>query len=433
MDVPGAHQAFSAMLRPMRGTRHVGPVVVLMVALLPTACKKEASQLPPKMPKPLPEAAQDAEVKAAQTSPEEELPWAPQTFSPQPGSTPEPFLEKAEASCGKGDAALHEVARLISQLHLAEKDVPSLDVAKFHLMRLGAPYVMPRLWSATVKGVSEEDLAKNIKTWATERPALGEYRCGLGLSEGEDGSMTISVLQVDVLAEVAPVPTLVEAGTWIDFSASLLSPTSSASVLLLPPEGLPKHLATQVKNGRATARFAIETKGTWLLQLMATQSGGPRPVAQLMITADAPRPASLDASEVPGESAFDPKAEPSDALFLLMNAARKAQGLPHLRRNRKLDQVARAHSDAMKKTGRISHDTGAGNPAYRIELSGLTPKATGENVAMAANVIRLHRVLWASPAHRENLLLRRWDETGVALSEDENGALFATQLFIDSD
>jgi uncharacterized protein YkwD len=87
----------------------------------------------------------------------------------------------------------------------------------------------------------------------------------------------------------------------------------------------------------------------------------------------------------------------------------------------------------MVEQGRISHDTGAGHPAHRIELAGLHPTASGENVALAGTVVRLHRVLWASPAHRENLLLRRWDEAGVAIVDDGAGSLYATQLFTDSD
>jgi uncharacterized protein YkwD len=104
-----------------------------------------------------------------------------------------------------------------------------------------------------------------------------------------------------------------------------------------------------------------------------------------------------------------------------------------LKRNRTLDEVALGHNRAMLKTGRISHDTGQGDPAYRVGLAGLSPKATGENVAMAGSVVRLHRVLWASPAHRENLLLRRWDQAGVAVTARDDGALYTTQLFIDQD
>jgi uncharacterized protein YkwD len=361
------------------------------------------------------------------------LPWANQTYSPQPGAAPDPFLEQAESGCGRGDAALHDVAQFIAELHQKEGEAPNLDVAKFHLSRHGAPYVMPRLWSASMTGISEEKVAESIRAWAQTRPALGEFRCGLGIARADDGSMVVSALQVDVLAEVKPVPTQVESGKWVDFEAQLLAPTSAATVLLLPPEGRPRHLNTKLKGNRAQARFSIETEGTWLIQLMATQAGGPRPVAQMLVTADDDPPQSLDSHPVPGEDSYDGSKKPTDALFELMNAAREDQGLPLLERNRRLDRAAGDHSRAMIEKGRISHDTGAGNPAYRIELAGLTPKATGENVALAGSVVRLHRVLWASPAHRENLLLRRWDEAGVAIVDDGEGSLYATQLFIDSD
>jgi uncharacterized protein YkwD len=133
------------------------------------------------------------------------------------------------------------------------------------------------------------------------------------------------------------------------------------------------------------------------------------------------------------EEAMDFDATPQDALFGLVNAAREAQGLEPVRRNRKLDRVAQAHAQAMADNGRISHDTGAGDPNRRIADAGLTPKATGENVARGGSVVRLHRVLWNSPAHRENMLLRQWDEVGVAVVKDQNGALFGAEIFIDSD
>jgi len=404
--------------------------------LLACGGSKRAGNTPPSEPKPLIESSDGSKraVPASESAQENsKLPWAQETFSPQAGSTPEPRLEKAELRCGRGDAALHDAAQLLSDLEAQKNETPSLDVAKFHLMRLGSPYVMPRLWSAVVEGVSADDLAKSIGQWAKAREPLGEFRCGLGLTEKNDGSEVVTVLQVDVLADVKPIPTRVTSGTWLDFEAKLLAPTSAATVLLLPPEGPPRHLHTKLDQGRATARFSIETEGTWLIQLMATQSGGPRPVAQMMISADQEPPQSLEARAVPGESAFDSKKAPPDALFQLMNAARLDQGLPVLKRNRQLDRLAADHSRAMIAQGRISHDTGHGDPAYRLQLAGITPKATGENVALAASVVRLHRALWASPAHRENLLLRRWDEAGVAVIDDGTGSLYATQLFIDSE
>jgi len=359
-------------------------------------------------------------------------PWAESTYSPRLGSTPEPSLSELEEVCGKGDVALHEVAQLIAEMHQADQEAPALDVARFHLRRRGSPYVMPRLWSATIKGIEQSEVVDNVSEWANSRKREGEMRCGVGLAEGEDGERTVSVLQTEVFAEVKPIATRVEAGEWIELEATMLVPTTSATVLLLPPEGRPKRLNTKFHGNRATARFAIETEGTWLVQLMATQSGGPRPVAGMLVTADSALPQGIDSSPVPGEDAWDETLRPEPALFELMNAARADQGLPALKRSRTLDRVAKLHSQAMLKRGRISHDTGRGDPARRVEMAGLHPKATGENVALAGSVVRLHRVLWASPSHRENLLLRRWDEAGVAIVRRKDGTLFATQLFADS-
>lgn len=392
-------------------------------------------EVPPEKAPPLLTNSPDTPAETPQEEARDDrgLPWAKETYSPRPGSTPEPLLEKAEAACGSGDSALHEVAQLIAEMHVNDGHAPNLDIAKFHLHRLGAPYVMPRVWSASMNEVDEDLVATSVSAWAKARPALGEFRCGLGLSEGKDGAKAVTAVQVDVLAELKPLPTSVDSGTWLDFEAALLVPTSAATVLLLPPVGSPRHLHTTLEKGIARARFSIETEGTWLVQLMATQEGGPRPVAQLFISADQSPPQSLDSSPVPGEKAYDPKLPSDDALFLLLNEARKDDGLPQLKRNRVLDRLAVEHCRRMVEQGRISHDTGAGHPAHRIELAGLRPKAAGENVALAGTVVRLHRVLWASPAHRENLLLRRWDEAGVGIVEDGDGSLYATQLFIDSD
>lgn len=422
--------------RKTRFSPHLNFAPPCVTFLLLSACTspQEKAEVPPRKAAPLKTPAEtEAEESRASTTSGPGLPWARQTYSPRPGATPEPTLEKAETACGKGDAALHEVAELIAQAHVTEGSAPNLDSTKFHMHRLGAPYVMPRLWSASMNTVDELAVAQSVSEWAHVRPPLGEFRCGLGMAAGKNGETVVTAIQVDVVAELKPIPTRVDSGTWLNFESTLLVPTSAATVLLLPPVGPPRHLHTTLEAGIAKARFSIETQGTWLVQLMATQEGGPRPALQLFITADQSPPHGLDSSPVPGEKAFDSALRFDDALFSLLNAAREDEGLPPVKRNRKLDSLAGEHCRRMVELGRISHDTGAGHPAHRIELAGLHPKAAGENVALAGTVVRLHRVLWASPAHRENLLLRRWDEAGVAVVDDGTGSLYATQLFIDSD
>lgn len=389
--------------------------------------------VPPSQAQPLSAKAEGKKPDKEATSIAVRLPWQENTFSPRPASSPDPRLDDVESACGQGDASLHEVADWLATHFLEHDGAASIDLANFHLRRLGSPYVMPRLWSAQMSPLDEQVVLESVDSWATQRAAVGEYRCGVAAAELADGTFAVVVIQADVLVDLQPVPTQVEPGSWLALEAHLLVSATDATVLLLPPVGLPRRLRTKVEDSTIKARFPIETEGTWLVQLMATVQGGPRPVAQLNVTAGTLPPDAPDAQTVPGEEAADPKLDNDDALFAAVNAAREDQGLPSLKRNRRLDAIARAHSEEMMRQGRISHDTGKGDPAYRVENSGLHPKATGENVALAGSAVRLHRALWGSPSHRENMLLLRWNELGVAVIKGKDDLLYATQLYIDSD
>ncbi|HXS17652.1 MAG TPA: CAP domain-containing protein [Polyangiaceae bacterium] len=402
----------------------------LVVAVI--GCAGSAPPLPPEHAQPLahkPVTATEAPTPSPQAGPA----WAAATTSPRPGSTPDPELAAAEEACGVGDASLHEVAQWLAEHFNEHPAAVVIDYANFHLRRTGSPYVMPRLWSAQMSPLDGKVVGESVGPWARQRPPLGEFRCGVGAAPLDDGTFAVIVLQADVLADVDALPTSSPSGTWLEFEADMLVPATDAKLLLLPPAGLPRTLATKLEGSTIKARLPIETSGTWLVQLMATVSGGPRPVAQMYVTADEPLPSAPDERPVPGEQSIAPDQDTEDALLAAINGARQELNLPAVRRNRKLDHVARQHSEQMRKQGRISHDSGHGDPAYRVENAGIRPKATGENVALAASAVRLHRALWASPSHRENMLLRRWDEVGVAVAEGEGGLLYATQLFIDSD
>jgi len=397
------------------------------------SCSPQApAEEPPTEAKPFASAGdEEAEASAEGPAAPSGRLWATETFSPRPGSVPDPDLEELSDACGRGDAALHDVAAFVAQYQASHGDPPSLDEVNFELKRRGSPYVMPRMWTATTSGVPKAELLGAVQTWAKSRPARGQVRCGAASFDGAK-ERQLALLQVDVLAELAPLPTRVEAGVWLELEVGFLAPTTAASVVLLPPDGPPRTVNSTLEGTRARARLSLATEGTWLIQVMATQEGGPLPIASALVTAGKQPPDAYDARPVPGEKAFDASLNPGDALFVLVNAARKEEGLPALKRNKTLDRAATMHSTHMREQGRISHDTGHGDPAKRVAQAGITPKATGENVALAQSVQRLHRALWASPSHRENLLLRRWDEVGIGIVERADGALLATELFIDS-
>src|SRR5690606_40545900 len=188
--------------------------------------------------------------------------------------------------------------------------------------------------------VGEQMIAESVGSWAKQRPALGEYSCGVAAAELKDGTFAVVVIQADVLVDVQPIPTQVEPRSWLSLEAQLLVSATEATVLLLPPVGPPRQLRTKIEGATIKARFPIETAGTWLVQLMASVQGGPRPVAQLNVTAGIEPPDAPDAQPVPGEEAADAKLDYDDALFAAVNAARDFQGLPQLKRNRRLDALA---------------------------------------------------------------------------------------------
>ena len=57
-------------------------------------------------------------------------------------------------------------------------------------------------------------------------------------------------------------------------------------------------------------------------------------------------------------------------------------------------------------------------------------RAVGENVGYGASVASVHAMLMRSPAHRANILNRRYDEIGLGVRRVK-GRLWVTQVFRD--
>jgi uncharacterized protein YkwD len=184
---------------------------------------------------------------------------------------------------------------------------------------------------------------------------------------------------------------------------------------------------------RARARFNADRPGTFLIQLLASVAGGPRPVLEASVYADAKPPTSFFGDAAPGEPAapLPPNADKTAALLAMLNQARGSEQSPPLERDPTLDGVAERHAQAMRKLKRIAHDAGDGDPKSRVEVTALSILATGENVAHALDVARAHRALWASPSHRENLLQPRFDKVGIGVALDPDGSIWVCEVFAD--
>jgi uncharacterized protein YkwD len=382
--------------------------------------------------------AQPPEQRASRGSPNDTeraatTEWATDYAAPRPADPADPALSPLLRACGDGDEALHEVAQAVARHRSDQGQAPDLDWTLAALARRGAPYVVPRVWSAEIPAHREEPaLAQRIHDWSRERPVRGESRCGVGELEREDGTRTLAVIQVDAQAELDPLPLAPALGDQLTLRARLLVPATDVEVVVLPPEGRPRPVLTESGSDRVQAKLRVDRPGPWVVQMLANDEGGPLPVLSVTLWAGGPPVAAPETRSVPGEAAATPDQSPENALLAMSNGARKASGLAPLARSSTLDALAREHAQEMQKQGRIAHDAGTGSPARRVEDAGIAAGAVGENVARGATIARVHRALWASPSHRGNLLFPHFDEIGIGVVPATGGGWYVTLLFIES-
>jgi len=122
-------------------------------------------------------------------------------------------------------------------------------------------------------------------------------------------------------------------------------------------------------------------------------------------------------------------------LQLAVNDFRREQHLIPLERRPDLDAVARAHSDDMARRGFFSHTSPEGDTwVERLAKAGVTGfTMAGENVGQTNRSDPNREILegWkGSPAHRENLMSRPMNATGIGIARAADGRLFYTQLYL---
>jgi uncharacterized protein YkwD len=355
--------------------------------------------------------------------------WRSQTKSPEPQARVDARDAPLYAACGASDPALGEVAARNATSKAFGPGLLRPDELSFALRAAGDPHVWPRAWSLSGAGLDESDALQRLKAWAEGWKTLGRRRCGIARTKAPDGTLVVSAVAFDALADIEPLPTTARVGQWLRLEGTMLVPASGVQVILLGPRGAPRTVVSSLSAGRIRSSFAIDQPGGWLVQVLANVSTGPRPVLEAMVFADATPPAHYARSLAPGEDAAKGARDDADAVQRMVNASRATEQLPALPRDAELDRLAREHSIEMQRAGLVGHDVGGGDPRARIEAAGIPTRIAGENVASATSLESAHRALWASPSHRGNLLFDRFKRLGIGVVRDANGVVWVTELF----
>lgn len=326
-------------------------------------------------------------------------------------------VDELRAACGARDPALERVAEELATRRLSGARATSAD----ELAALG------RREHASLPGLRASVRSGAVGLLGSEPLALaaavgGPRACGVA-SVSDGARQALALVVAPRLATLSRTRARARAGEWIDVDARLLVDATGARVIVLGPRGAPHGVPTSFEGGRVRARFSADRAGVFLAQIVADLADGPRPVAELVVRVGADDARS---DEVPGDLPVG--ADDADDLATRVHAARAAEGLPRLVRDRALDGLAATHAAKMARAGRAAHDVGDGSPDARVTAV-LDVDLVGENVAHAGSVAAAHRALWASPSHRENLLSPRFTQVGLGVARADDGTIFVAELF----
>lgn len=127
-----------------------------------------------------------------------------------------------------------------------------------------------------------------------------------------------------------------------------------------------------------------------------------------------------------------PKADFRDGMLCLINAVRKSQHLPALRRDAKLESVAQAQSDKFAKTGSASHGKTLADIGKRMAKKGYKPAAYNEAFSLVNAPGSPYGLLVASMRAKSvpcsEILDPRFRDVGVGFSLDPTGSFTTLAL-----
>lgn len=146
--------------------------------------------------------------------------------------------------------------------------------------------------------------------------------------------------------------------------------------------------------------------------------------AGLLAPLGAPTPAAA-APDVPRSRAVDGACE--GELLARHNAERISRGLPTLREDGAIDQVARAWAWELARSRSLRH-----NPGARTTIARAAPdwRAMGENVGYAGSPAAVHAAYMGSAGHRANILSRSYNRVGVGCVRDSRGVVWTAVSFL---
>ncbi len=299
-----------------------------------------------------------------------------------------------------------------------------LDRLRFTLLRLGGTdYALQPLFT-NVESDNFESLFHLI-----EKSRAAFSHCGVGMA-GHGSRKNAVWIGVDRMVALNRLPTAVPVGTTVSIAGRLLTEKRAPIQLFAGlPDGRVKKFrpVRPARDGRFQIHVRLGQGGRNEIELLVDVGMGPETAALLPIFVGvSPDQRPVVAPDLRVENDSRP---PDRILMSFLNAARERFGLTPLKRDRRLDAVARAHSEDMVAHGFFGHVSPVkGTLNRRLDKPGLAPARSAENLARSPSLYRIHRNLMSSPSHRINTLDPGFTHVGVGVVQDGKN-LIVTEIF----
>jgi uncharacterized protein YkwD len=336
-------------------------------------------------------------------------------------------LDAIRGHLGGAGARLRLSGSLVSAARVLARRNAAAGTAVAELSQLRAALAQGLSYDPAPTQFAAEGDAANVRA---SLPALvagagGATHLGVGAVEA-GGTVHVVVLAAVRRARLEPFPRDVPPGATLTLSGALAPGLHGARVVVTTPSGAVIEAETQGEGAAFQAPLRFPEQGPYLVEVVSQGADGPAIAALLAVRAGA---GTLTAPAIGEGGAAASASDPEGQVLAALNALRARRGLPALRRSPGLDQVARRHSEDMRRAGRIAHVLpGGAGPSERVAAARIAFREVRENVARGESALAAHAAAAESPAHLENILAPGISEVGLGVSQDSAGA-YLTELF----
>jgi uncharacterized protein YkwD len=350
-------------------------------------------------------------------------------------------VREAAAKAGRpapvADSRLFRACAELAEV-VPEEGIIAYSLVEFALQRNGIIEPSPHLLVVWGDIDSPQLIVNQLQPRLAEILADGgSERIGIGaVKRTPDGlGAVVFALQSSGVA-TAPIPRSLPAGGSFSLEASVDPQYRDPEVFVTRNNGAVERVDLRPgKGGGFTAQVPCgPTTGKQQIEIAASDAQGSTVLANFPVWCGAPPPSTLTVEPSHDDA---PVADPQEAerrVLALVNRDRQTAGLPPLVWDDRVAEVARAHSQEMRKTKIVAHvSPTTGSAADRVRVAKIKTAVVLENVARAYGLGEAHQGLMNSPGHRANIMSGTATHVGIGIvfGDEVSGRreIFITQVF----